>query len=172
MHRLGALLLIGMGALLLGCTTSEVLIPHAVELTAPAQSLPEEELLDVGIVLFDAGVPEGRIEKSEQEQLLEQGIYAHIRRAEAVYMAVQLRDALQRSGQWGMVLVTPEQSTAADLSVNGRIVQSDGDTVRVEVEAVDAAGRTWLDEEYDYRTPAAVYDTRRYAGADPYQDLF
>ncbi len=57
MRRL-ALLLIG-SWWLAGCTSSEVVVAHSVPLSTAKETIAEEELLDVGIVLFDSGVPGG-----------------------------------------------------------------------------------------------------------------
>lgn len=171
MVRLATLLLLSVGALS-GCTTSEVLVAHAIDLVPSQETVPEEQLLDVGIRVFDPGVPEGEIDKEVLEELLNDGTFVHIRRTESMYMAVQLRDTMQKSGHWGAVWVTPEMSNAADLNVSARIMQSDGDIARVHVNAVDATGRVWLDKRYELETAAGVYNRQRYPDLDPYQDLF
>ena len=171
MYRIGGLLILSVGVLS-GCTTSEVLVAHAIDLVEAPATLPEEQLLDVGIVVFDPGVPDGDIDRETLEQLRDDGTFVHIRRAESVYLAVRLRDTLQRSGHWGSVWVTPESSMAADLRVSARIVHSDGDLVRVDVTAADATGRTWVDKPYELEAPAGAYNRQRYPNLDPYQDLF
>ena len=170
MHRI-FIILIGLYALS-ACTTSEVLVAHSVDLDSSVQAIPEEQLLDVGIVVFDPGVPEGEIPEAEVEQLMSEGSFPQVRRAEALYMAVELRDTLQQSGHWGGVWVTPEESTAADLNVTAEILQSDGATARLQVRARDALGRVWLNEPYELETAAGVYNRGRYPDKDPYQDLF
>ena len=171
MYRWGSLVVLTAGAAS-GCTTSEVLVAHAIDLVPAEQTIPEEELLDVGIRVFDPGVPEGEVDKDVLEELLEEGTFVHIRRTESMYMAVELRDTLQESGHWGAVWVTPEASTAADVNVTAKILHSDGDIVRLQVSAVDATGRTWIDEPYELETAAGAYNRQRYPGLDPYQDLF
>src|SRR5690606_3776593 len=105
--------------------------------------------------------------------LYEDGVYVHIRRAESIYMATQLRATLQRAGYWGTVWTTPDASVAADLDVTTRIEQSDGHIVRVHVTARDATGREWLNRPYEHEFPSAVYGNRqRHPDLDPYQDLF
>jgi hypothetical protein len=89
-----------------------------------------------------------------------------------MYMAVLLRDTLQNSGHWGSVWVTPEASTAADLNVNASILHSDGDTLKLGVQAVDATGRVWLHQDYDMETAAGSFNRQRYPNLDPYQDVF
>ena len=58
MPRIGALLL---GVVLLaGCSSSEVRVAHTVGLAPATETIPEAQLLDVSIALFDPGVPRGR----------------------------------------------------------------------------------------------------------------
>jgi len=85
---------------------------------------------------------------------------------------VLLRDTLQKSGNWGSVWVTPKDSSAADLSVDAKILHSDGDYFQVHVKAVDATGRSWLDKNYDMQTAAGAFNRQRYPNLDPYQDVF
>ena len=66
MHRLGALL--AALSLVGGCSTSEVRLAHSVELVPATESIPEEQLLDVNVVQFDPGVPEGEVEKDVAEE--------------------------------------------------------------------------------------------------------
>ncbi|MFL2555055.1 MAG: hypothetical protein ACJ0S4_10255 [Candidatus Rariloculaceae bacterium] len=170
MRRIGVLVLAAF--LLSGCSTSEVLVAHTVELESATEIIPEEQLLDVSIVLFNPGVPEGEIDKDVLEELLQNGTFVHIRRTESRYMALHLRDTLQKSGHWGAVWVTPESSLAADLEISAEILHSDGDRVHLDVRAVDAAGRVWLAKDYEMSTAAGAYNRRRYPDWDPYQDLF
>jgi hypothetical protein len=169
--RLLALSIIACGGLS-GCTTSEVVVAHTIPLVPAQETIPEGQLLDVGVVVFDPGVPEGEIDKDVLEELLKEGTFVHIRRTESYYMAVELRDAMQKSGNWGAVWVTPETSPAADLNVTARILHSDGDFVRVTVNAVDATGRVWLDKLYELETAAGAFNRQRYPDLDPYQDVF
>ena len=170
MRRIGVLVL---GAILLsGCSSSEIRVAHTVGLEPATETIPEEQLLDVSIVLFDPGVPEGEVDKDVLEELLSEGTFVHIRRTEARYLAVHLRDTLQKSGYWGAVWVTPESSLAADLEVTAQILHSDGDRVHLDVQAVDAAGRVWLADDYEMSTAAGAYNRQRYPDRDPYQDLF
>jgi hypothetical protein len=155
-----------------GCTTSEVVVAHTVPLVPAQETIPEDQLLDVGVVVFDPGVPEGEIDKDVLEELLKDGTFVHIRRTESYYMAVELRDAMQKSGNWGAVWVTPKSSPAADLNVSARILHSDGDYVRLTVKAVDGTGRVWLDKPYELETAAGAFNRQRYPDLDPYQDVF
>lgn len=172
MLRIHALLLIGVAAALGGCTSTEVLLAHSVPLESAQKSIPAPQLLDVGVKVFDPGVPTGKVSADEREKLIRKGTFVQIRRTESRYMAVQLRDTLQKSGYWGDVWVTPEASNAADVNVTAKILQSDGDTVKLQVEARDATGRVWFDKPYEMETAAGAYNRQRYPNLDAYQDVF
>jgi hypothetical protein len=158
---------------LAGCSSSEVLVAHSIKLVPPPETIPENELLDVAVSVFDPGVPAGEVDKELLEELIREGTFVQIRRTEALYMAVLLRDTLQDSGQWGGVWVTPkEDSTSADVAVNAAIKHSDGDTLQLHVKATDATGTVWLDKDYEMATAAGAFNRQRYPDLDPYQDVF
>lgn len=154
------------------CSTEEVLIAHRVPLATASEPIEEDALLDVGIVVFDPGVPKGDLDEKTVESLIEDGVFINVRRAESIQMAVQLRRTLQSTGQWGGVWVTPQESTAVDLGVTATIRKSDGYMVHVDVLAKDAMGRVWLEKPYEIETTAGAYNRQRYGDVDPYQDLF
>jgi hypothetical protein len=159
-------------AALAACSSSEVLVAHSVDLQPADTFIVEEALLDIGVSVFDSGVPDGEIDTKLREELVEQGTFVQIRRAEALYFAVQLRDTLRSSNYWGSVWVTPEVTSSADVNVVAKIIQSDGEVASVDVNATDAAGRVWIDDTYTVVVAAGAYNRQRYGGLDPYQDLF
>ncbi|MFT6955503.1 MAG: hypothetical protein ACJAYC_000499 [Halieaceae bacterium] len=121
-------------------------------------------LLDVGVAIFDPGIPE---DASTHSKL---AIFPEIREAEAKYMPALLRDALVDANGWGPVRVLPEPNDTTVLLITGRIEYSDGLRLALQVRAVDATGRVWLDKMYldeslesDYPVPV---------GGDPYQDIY
>jgi hypothetical protein len=171
MHRL-ALLLVGCWWIA-ACTSSEVVVAHSVPLSTANEPVAEEELLDVSIVLFDSGVPEGEVPKEVVEELIREGTFVQIRRSESVYMSVLLRQTLQKTGNWGSVWISPRPTTAADVNVVGKILHSDGDQLRLSVTATDSTGRVWLDgQPYEMETAAGAFNRQRYPDLDPYQDAF
>jgi len=161
--------------LIAGCTSTEVLVAHSVPLQKSTADIPEAQLLDVGVAVFESGVPEGEVDKDVLEHLMKEGTFVQIRRSEALYMATLLRNTLQKSNNWGSVWVTPKEpknTSAADLSVNGKILHSDGDYLELHVKAVDATGRVWIDKNYEMHTAAGAFNRQHYPDLDPYQDVF
>jgi hypothetical protein len=128
--------------------------------------IPQDELLDVGIHLFDPSIP---TDEKEQEK---QRIFADVRKAESRYMPVLLRDTLEGTGHWGQVRVLPADSSVSDVNVDGRIVESTGSELKLAIRATDATGRVWLDKEY-----AGPADTRAYKDIpvkprDPFDNVY
>ena len=82
-----------------------------VQLDIAQTEIPFEELLDIGIMLFDPNVP-----KKEDPM-----IFPEIRKAEARYMPYHLKKTLESTGHWSGVWVLPERSKAIDLIIVGRL---------------------------------------------------
>jgi len=114
-------------------------------MTPPQQSdryLSETELLDVGVSIFDANVPD------DYDERIEQLIMPEVRRAESQYIPFFAKNLLQSTGNWGAVRVVPRPTHAVDVMVNGKIIQSDGASMEIEVLVTDATGAVWIDRNY------------------------
>lgn len=135
------------------------------ELVVATTSVEEAMLLDVGIVEFDAQIPEGnRPEKS--------GIYDDIRLAEAKYMPYHLKTTMQGAGHWGAVRVIPSEDAFTDVIVSGAIERSDGEYIEIEFSVSDASGLHWFTRSYETQTGLTSYSKRRDRRRDPYQKVF
>jgi len=141
--------------------------PTPVEpLNSATRELPAEDVLNVQVARFDADVPSNP-EAAEVEQ-----VFTDVRNAEARYVPYTLRDTLQRSGQWGDVRVVPTPMEGAELQITGRIRESHGELLALDVRAEDATGRVWLEREYSERINAARYRASRRSDEDPFQSLY
>ena len=98
--------------------------------------------LNVSITVFDPGVPPDP--STHREQL----VFPKIRAIEALFLPFVLRKTMVDAGGWGAVRVVPEHDIAAELLVTGTIIGSDGDTLELQVQAIDASGRVWLGKAY------------------------
>ena len=124
--------------------------------------IPEEELLDIGILLFDPNIPD------EDKEL----IFPEIRKAEARYIPYHLKKTLQDSGFWGGVWVLPEKSEAIDLIISGRIEVSNGLDVSIRIGAWDVTGKEWVNKVYSSTIAQSSYSKRRDLTQDPYQNIY
>lgn len=148
-----------------GCTVSEVISAETTELNVASLDIAESMLLDIGILNFDAGVPEkNNFEKS--------GIYPEIRQAEARYLPYHIKTTLQGTGYWGAVRVIPNRYVFTDVIVTGRIVRSDGEFVTLNIKVEDSLGNEWFDKDYSAQTGLTSYAEYRDRAEDPYQKAF
>lgn len=153
-------------ALLAGCVSQEV---RTVDMTPPERlerPLPEEHLLDVGVAVFDANIPESYDER------IEQLIQPDIRRAEANYIPYFAKNLLQSTGNWGAVRVVPRPTHAVDVMVSGRILHSDGESLEVEVSVSDATGELWFTRRYQALASKYAYDDSVPSSIDPFQSVY
>lgn len=151
-----------MAALLVGCVSQTVTSNAVPEVNTAKTQLPENQLLDVGIVIFDPGL------EDDDSDLL----YPEVRRAEARYMPYLLMEAIQSSAAWGAVRVVPDEDQSMDLVVQGTIEQSHGEELRLHVLASDATGHAWLDKDYKSKAGRYSYSRTTRQRLDPFQTVY
>src|ERR1044071_2346092 len=157
---------------LTGCVTSETKpIPKVVAQQATVH-IPEAELLDVGIRVFDPGIPENI--KDNEEALAKKRIYPDLRKAESRYIPTLLRETLESTAQWGAVRVIPNNAEFVDVIVTGQLIDSNGGCLAIDVTVTDAAGRTWIkDKRYSSLVDLGAYKTSASMKArDPFQNVY
>jgi len=150
-----------------GCATGPV--KQLVEPTNAIQAdqpVPEAALFDVGIQVFETAAisAEAAREKSTDPKILE---------AEARFIPFHLKKTLQQAGQWGAVRVVPARAEEVDVNVSGKLIESNGEKLRVEIKVVDATGRLWFHNEYVAEATDQSYEALdKKQDRDPYQDLY
>src|SRR5207253_9840918 len=97
---------------------------------------------------LDPGIPPNLDAKA----LDKQRINPDIRKAESRYMATLLRGTLESSGPCGAVRVAPESAQFIDVLVSGRILESTGAKLALEITVTDSTGRAWIEARH-YQTP-------------------
>ena len=127
----------------------------------PSATAADPSLLGVGVAIFDPGIPEDESTHNALE------IFPRIRQAEAKYLPVTLRRELVDSGQWGVVRVMPELGVLSEVTVQGRILESNGRRQRIHIVVSDATGRRWLEREY-----AAVTSETSLQRGEPFRQLY
>lgn len=133
----------------------------------PSGEIPEEQRLDVAIDLLSPS-----IDDYDRETLLEKGIQPTVRKAEARYIPIHLRDTLQSTGQWGAVRVVPGGAAWAELNVVGKIEDSNGKFLSFRIVAWDSTGKKWLDNDYEGEARMLSYAVETVDGLDPFQGLY
>ena len=163
---------IGATLALTGCVTSETKPIPKIEAKQAVVHIPETELLDVGIRVFNPGIPENI--KDDEEALAKKRIYPDLRKAEARYIPTLLRETLEATAQWGAVRVIPESAEFVDVIVTGQLIDSNGGFLSVDVTVTDAAGRVWIkDKRYQSLVDLGAYKTTQAIKArDPFQNVY
>jgi hypothetical protein len=160
--------------LLSGCatksrTSSTVGPPLSSALSEPETIEPVDIItpkLDVIIPVFDPGLPEDPADYEKEK------IWPELRRAEANRFAHKLKEELEKTSQFGAIRVTPDKTATGDLYILGRIEESNGQEVAIEIEVIDISGKKWLAESFEHEVSPAFHRNQRNAGMDPYDPLF
>lgn len=154
------------GTLLAGCVVNEQRPMPRIAAERATTEVAADELLDVGVRLFDPNVPEDEKEREKER------IYPEVRKAESRYIPVLIRDTLEATGQWGQVRVLPRDGTGMEVFVDGRIAASDGRRLELDIVVTDAAGRTWLRRTYQGEADTRAYKDVVSKPRDPFENLY
>lgn len=151
---------------LAACTSHQVIEANPAPLRQPAAPLAEDQQLDVGVAVFEPG------SFAEPQASVTQSVAAAIGKAEGHYIAFTLRQTLQESGYWGAVRVIPGATEAVDVTVRGRVLESNGVDLKVNVKAWDATGTVYLDKIYERTASKYAYTDASLSEIDPFQNLY
>jgi hypothetical protein len=166
LRRVAAPLAIAVFAIGLSACVVETRPVDRVNAVQATTEIAQEQLLDVGVQLLDPNIP------AEEKAQEEQKIFPDVRKAESRYMPMRLRSTLEGTGQWGQVRVVPAEADSLDVIVSGKILESNGMTLKLDISVRDASGRIWFSKVYE-----APADTRSYRDTsgrprDPFQNLY
>lgn len=160
--------LLGAGLLalmLVACNSHTVKSTTYTPIIQDSQDVPEDLLLDVGVAVFDPGIDE--IDKRDEETTNHE-----IRVAESRYAPFLLAETLQRSANWGIVRLMPNNESPMDVIINGTILQSDGEAMQIRIEVTDSRGRQWYTKVYSELISQFSYEPSQRQKADPFQVIY
>ena len=143
--------------------TDKVTSSTALVLRTPSQQIPDTALLDVGIPTLNDG-----LYLADEDDT----VFPEVRFAEAIYFSNQLAKVMEKSGAWGAIRVTPSANVIMDLYITGTILQSDGETMDLEIQVKDSSGKQWFAKKYKQTTGKYAYDRRPKRLGDPFENLF
>jgi len=148
--------------ILAGCTTYDVRTTDFQTAETLEVDTPDAYLLDVGIEVLEPdieGVPEDGV------------VFKRVREAESVWVAQKLKETLESTNAWGAVRIAPDEEVIMDLLVSGKIVQSDGETLSLDILVKDQTGRTWLENNYSQVISHYAYDPSLREN-EPFQGIY
>jgi hypothetical protein len=151
--------------LLGGCVSQAPQNSNTEQVIQAIDEIPQDKLLDVGIDVLDTGLPPAG-------QPIPDDVFPELREAEARFIAIQLKNTMQGTGQWGAVRVLPGEHGITDLKVTGKILLSTGSKLALDIRAVDATGREWLEHRYRTEADELVYLGTGTENRDPFQSLY
>ncbi|MBV1931496.1 MAG: hypothetical protein KUG71_07250 [Porticoccaceae bacterium] len=165
-HLLSLPLLLCSLLLLSGCNSPiTVKSTTYTPLSTQTSTLPEAELLDLGVLTFDPGLDD--LDDDEEASILPE-----VRKAEAHYLANQLTLTIQDSAAWGAVRLLPSPDVITDIYVSGTIKHSDGEMLELDIAVTDTSGREVYAKTYKGLASKYAYERRRKLQRDPFQGLF
>jgi hypothetical protein len=148
-----------------GCATHGAHKVKPTPMEHAKAEIPENQLMDVGILVFES--EEITPKKAEKE-----GTNANIRKAESHFIPYHLKNTLQQSGHWGAIQVVPSETNSIDLLVRGKIIESNGETLVLEIDVVEATGKRWFKKKYSAEGSEFIYTGNQAGEVDAYQDLY
>ncbi len=145
------------------CVSTEIVTANSTPAIQSAEQIPFELLIDIGILPLNPNLE--KVDENDSKSL----VVADVRKAESRFIAYQLKDTLELTGNWGAVRVIPEHSEAVDLQLSGEILVSDGEQLKVSMRATDSTGNVWLNKVYKDTASKFSYRSPK---EDPFQDLY
>ena len=165
LHFRQAVFTLGLALMVGACATHTIKTTSYTPVVQDSQDVSEDFLLDVGVSLFDPGIDELLDDDEDTAN-------AEIRVAESRYAPYLLAETLQRSANWGIVRVMPNNESPMDIQVEGTILRSNGESMIIRVEVNDSRGRHWYTEEYEELISQFSYDSQNRQKNDPFQVIY
>ena len=145
------------------CSSTEIVRANSTPPMIAKTQPPIDLYMDIGIMPLEPGIPEG------EEALDNSLIIPDVRRAEARYIAYQLKDTLELTGNWGAVRVIPQFTEAVDILITGKILDSNGEELKLQVTVADSTGQVWLSRTFTDTASKYSYEAPK---EDPFQDIY
>ena len=129
------------------------------------QEIPEDQLLDVGILVFES-------KEIDEETAKKEGTHPDIRKAESHFVPYHLKNTLIQSSHWGAVRVLPAETNSVDLLVSGEILESNGEHLVLKVVVTDATGNKWFTKTYEQEASESMYSGNIPGKKDAFQGIY
>ena len=129
------------------------------------EEIPEDHLLDVGIQIFES-------EEITEKEAKEEHTSQEVRKAESHFIPYHLENTLQQSSYWGTVHVIPTEMESIDVLVKGKILESNGEHLVLQIDVFDSTQKSWFSKKYESEATSAFYSGNRAGVKDAYQNLY
>jgi len=149
-----------------GCSSTELKTTEVTPVHHVTEHIPDNELLDVGITIFDSGL--SQLADKEDDAL----VFPEIRVAESSYFPYVLMETVQSSAAWGAVRVIPVGHQSVDVTVKGAIIESDGENLAIDITVNDSSGRHWFTKSYQEKASHYAYNKKTQLRYEPFQNIY
>jgi len=160
-----ALIIITVFIMLISCASYHAEKVGHTDIMKAREEMPEEELLDVGINVLES-------EEITEKEAKEQHTNSEIRKAESHFVPYHMKLTMQQSSYWGAVRVLPAETESTDVRIKGKILESNGAHLVLQVQVTDATGKTWFTKNYESEASAASYTDNKEGEKDAFQDIY
>ncbi len=127
----------------------------------PPVEISADDYLDIGVLEFDPNIDEKKVKNGE--------VFPEVRKAEARYLPLRLRNALEKTHAWRNAWVVPRLAVV-DVLVKAKILESNGAVLKLEVTAFDGTGRVWLKKTYKGEVSDVAYSLAK--TEKPFAEVF
>jgi hypothetical protein len=148
-----------------GCATYYAQKVGPTPIIKAQEEILEDQLLDVGIQVFES-------DKITEKQAKEEHTSPEVRKAENHFIPYHLKNTLQQSSYWGAVRVFPTETESIDVMVKGKTLESNGKHLALQIDVVDATGKSWFSKKYKSQATSEFYSGNLMGEKDAYQDLY
>jgi len=111
--------------------------------------------LSIAVTPFNPNIP---VDSDEYEK---KGIWPELRRTEANRFAVKIRDALSDTKTFEVVRVVPDNTVSSHLYINGTILESNGERVKLAISVIS------INQEFLIKEKKYSYEVKKYELDNP-----
>ncbi len=99
-------------------------------------------------------------------------VFPELRNFESRRFAVKLKYALEESEKLGAIRVTPDRTALGEIYVLGTILESNGYTVKVNIQLIDISGKKLMDTNFSKKIKENQFKNVRFQNKDAYNELY
>ena len=161
---MSTMLLILSFLVLTACSVHKVTSTTPMPLTQQSVSTEKLHLLDIAVIPFKSD--------REPEEAISSTMSTSARNAEGLFLANQLTSTIQKTSAWGAVRLIPDRETIVDVYIEGKIINSDGEKLTLEISVSDISNEIWYSKTYTQSVGNYAYKNNMEIYRDPFQNLF
>lgn len=134
------------------------------------QEKENNEVLDLEYSNLDASIIISEFNPGINKK--DDSIFPELRRFESKRFAVKLKNELENTNRVGAVRVMPDTSASGEIFIKGKILESNGEKVKVNIKMIDTSGKKLMDKKFSKKINEGHYSNSRTKNTDAYNEFF